>query len=39
LAQLKQAYFDGKLAELCDRSAVLWINWHNAKVGSMVYLG
>jgi len=32
-AQLKQAYLDGKLGELCARSPVSWINWHNAKVG------
>jgi hypothetical protein len=36
-AQLKQAYLDGKLGELCDRSTVSWINWHNPKVGSMVH--
>jgi hypothetical protein len=37
-AQLKQAYLDGKLGELCDRSPVSWINWHNPKVSSMVPL-
>jgi hypothetical protein len=36
-AQLKQAYLDGKLGELCARSPVSWINWHNAKAGSRVH--
>ena len=36
-AQLKQAYLDGKLGELCDRSSVSWINWHDAKVSSMAH--
>jgi hypothetical protein len=37
LCATQTGHLDGKLGELCDRSPVSCINWHDAKVSSMVH--